>query len=100
VATLAEKLRARETQLVDVREPGEWASGHVQGSCSLPLHRLKDPDAIATDSTAPLAVVCAGGMRAAFAASVIRRQARSEVIRVTGGGVGHLPSHEIPLVND
>jgi hydroxyacylglutathione hydrolase len=100
VATLAERLRARETQLIDVREPGEWASGHVQGSYSLPLHRLGDPDAIVPDGTGPLAVVCAGGMRAAFAASIIRRRARSEVIRVTGGGVGHLPSHQIPLTSD
>jgi hydroxyacylglutathione hydrolase len=101
VATLAEKLRAREAQLVDVREPDEWASGHVQGSYSLPLHRLHGRDAIALESTTrPIAVACAGGMRAAFAASVIRRRAHSEVIRVAGGGVGHLPSHEVPLTSD
>jgi hydroxyacylglutathione hydrolase len=101
VATLAEKLRAQETELVDVREPGEWATGHVQGSYSLPLHRLEGPDAIMLHgATGPLAVACAGGMRAAFAASVIRRRARSEVIRVAGGGVGHLPSHEIALTSD
>jgi glyoxylase-like metal-dependent hydrolase (beta-lactamase superfamily II)/rhodanese-related sulfurtransferase len=100
VATLAEKLRAQETQLVDVREPDEWASGHVDGSYSLPLNRLHGPDAIVLEGVSgSLAVACAGGMRAAFAASVIRRRVHSEVIRVAGGGIGHLPSHEIPLAS-
>jgi len=99
VATLAEKLRRGQIQLVDVREPDEWAAGHVQGSHSLPLHRLKDPDALALNGTSgAVAVACAGGMRAAFAASVIRGRTQSEVIRIAGGGVGHLPSHEVPLV--
>jgi hydroxyacylglutathione hydrolase len=99
VATLAERLRDRQIQLIDVREPDEWASGHVQGSHSLPLHRLKDPDAIALNGmSGAVAVACAGGMRAAFAASVIRSRTQSEVIRIAGGGVGHLPGHEVRLV--
>jgi hydroxyacylglutathione hydrolase len=98
VARLAEQLRAGEIQLIDVREPDEWDSGHVQGSHSLPLRCLKDPDAIALNgSTGAVAVACAGGMRAAFAASVIRGRTQSEVIRVAGGGVGNLPTHGIAL---
>jgi hydroxyacylglutathione hydrolase len=100
VATLAEKLRGEETQLIDVRERGEWRRGHLRGSHSVPLHRLTDPGAItAPPMTAPrsLAVACAGGMRAAFAASVLRRSGGLEVVRVAGGGVGDLPRHGIAL---
>jgi hydroxyacylglutathione hydrolase len=101
VATLAERLRDGEIRLIDVREPDEWASGHVQGSHnSLPLHRLKNPDAIALNgNTGPVAVACAGGMRAAFAASVIRGRTQSEVIRVAGGGVGTLAAHGVTLTS-
>jgi hydroxyacylglutathione hydrolase len=99
VATLTEKLRRREIRLVDVRERDEWESGHVPGSHSVPLHRLTAPDASAPNGGGePLAVVCAGGARAAFAASVIRRSEQAEVIRVVGGGVGDLPIHGFTLV--
>jgi hydroxyacylglutathione hydrolase len=98
VATLVERLRRDEIQLIDVRERGEWRRGHVAGSRSVPLHRLADPDALASSRTSgSLAVACAGGMRAAFAASVIRRWGHAEVMRVAGGGVGDLPRHGVAL---
>jgi hydroxyacylglutathione hydrolase len=98
VATLADRLRDDGTRLVDVRERDEWSSGHVEGSRSLPLHRLADSGALAPErATDPLVVACAGGIRAAFAASVIRRWGHSNVIRVSGGGVGNLPTHGIVL---
>jgi hydroxyacylglutathione hydrolase len=98
VATLAERLRDQGTRLIDVRERDEWSSGHVAGSRSLPLYRLADASALAPESsTGPLAVACAGGIRAAFAASVIRRWGHANVIRVAGGGVGNLPTHGIAL---
>jgi glyoxylase-like metal-dependent hydrolase (beta-lactamase superfamily II)/rhodanese-related sulfurtransferase len=101
VPTLAQRLGREEIQLIDVRERDEWESGHVQGSQSLPLHQLTDPDAIGLEqSGGPLAVICAGGIRAAFAASVIRGWGHAEVIRVSGGGVGNLPAHGIALVVD
>jgi rhodanese-related sulfurtransferase len=101
VATLAEKLGNEQIQLIDVREREEWESGHVRGSHSLPLRRLTDPNAIRPEqSDGPLVVVCAGGMRAAFAASVIRGWGHTEVIHVNGGGIGNLPAHGIRLVTD
>jgi hydroxyacylglutathione hydrolase len=97
-ATLVERLRRDEIQLIDVRERDEWRRGHLRGSRSVPLHRLADPDAIAPSrTTGSLAVACVGGARAAFAASVIRRSGHAEVIRVAGGGVGDLPRHGVAL---
>jgi hydroxyacylglutathione hydrolase len=97
VATLAERIGAG-ANVIDVREPGEWRSGHVAGSHSLPLHELAHSGSFGSgDRPGPLAVVCAGGLRAAFAASVIRRSVAREVIRVAGGGVGDLPRHGIAL---
>jgi rhodanese-related sulfurtransferase len=43
------------------------------------------------------AVACAAGARAAFAASLLRRSGRSDVVRVAGGGIGDLGAHGIEL---
>jgi rhodanese-related sulfurtransferase len=96
LATLSQKLAGREALLIDVRERDEWLRGHLDGSLSVPLSRLLDVG-IASVGDGPVAVACAGGMRAAFAASVIRRAVDSEVVRVVRGGVGDLPRYGISL---
>ncbi len=98
VDRLAGGLRADEVDLVDVRELAEWLGGHVAGSHHVPLNRLRD---VASVPTAPsgrvTAVACAAGVRAAFAASLLRRAGRADVVRVAGGGVADLGSRGIEL---
>ncbi len=84
--------------LIDVREQSEWIAGHVDGSQHLPLHRLRELDAdLAAADGRMTAVACAGGVRAAFAASLLRRAGRPDVVRVDGGGVPDLASRGIEL---
>jgi rhodanese-related sulfurtransferase len=45
------------------------------------------------------AVACAAGARAAFAASLLRRAGRRDVVRVAGGGVPDLPGRGIELAH-
>jgi glyoxylase-like metal-dependent hydrolase (beta-lactamase superfamily II)/rhodanese-related sulfurtransferase len=88
---LADGLRRRSVDLVDVREPSEWVAGHIPGSHHVPLHRLRDVQSIVLPQRGrTTAVACAAGMRAAFAASLLRRAGRTDVVRVAGGGVGDL----------
>jgi rhodanese-related sulfurtransferase len=98
VERLAEDLRDGDVSLVDVRERPEWLAGHVGGSTHLPLARLGD---VATLPAGPAgrvtAVACAAGARAAFAASLLRRAGRTDVVRVAGGGIGDLPARGIEL---
>jgi hydroxyacylglutathione hydrolase len=85
-------------ELVDVREQSEWAEGHVDGSHHVPLNRLRHVGSVPTPPAGrTTAVVCAAGVRAAFAASLLRRAGRHDVVRVAGGGVPDLPSRGIPL---
>lgn len=99
LAQLADSLRTDAVELIDVREPEEWRDGHVAGSRHLPLHRLRDVPAAADPPAMarPTAVACAGGIRAAFAASVLRRAGRQGVVRVAGGGIGDLAGFGIGL---
>jgi glyoxylase-like metal-dependent hydrolase (beta-lactamase superfamily II)/rhodanese-related sulfurtransferase len=95
---LADGLRADTVELVDVREPSEWEIGHVPGSHSVPLSRLRDVSrAPATGNGRVTAVACAGGRRAAFAASVLRRAGRQNIVRVAEGGVPSLVAYGIDL---
>jgi rhodanese-related sulfurtransferase len=95
---LAASIRARAVDLVDVREDPEWVTGHVVGSHHVPLHRLRDGRSVdLPDNGLPIAVACAAGIRAAFAASLLRRAGRRDVVRVSGGGVPDLDGHGIEL---
>jgi rhodanese-related sulfurtransferase len=71
-------------QIVDVRRPGEYASGHVPGAVALPLDRLEAGTA-KLDSARPLAVVCGSGYRSSTATSLLRRQGFARLHNVAGG---------------
>ena len=95
---LAAELRADTVDLIDVREPRDWAQGHVRGSMNVPLHRLREVSAEALpDGGRTTAVACAAGACAAFAASLLRRSGRPDVVRVSGGGVPDLGAHGLEL---
>ena len=95
---LAAGLRHDAVDLVDVREQSEWDLGHVEGSHHLPLARLADVEALTTGGERVTAVACAAGVRAAFAASLLRRAGRPDVVRVAGGGIPDLARRGIELV--
>jgi hydroxyacylglutathione hydrolase len=95
---LAHGLRDAAVELVDVRESSEWVTGHVRGSHHVPLHRLRDvADVQLPERGRTTAVACAAGARAAFAASLLRRAGRQDVVRVAGGGVVDLGAYGIQL---
>lgn len=95
---LAASLRERAVDLVDVREESEWVTGHVAGSHHVPLHRLRDGRSVGLPENGHVtAVACAAGLRAAFAASLLRRAGRRDVVRVAGGGVPDLDRLGIEL---
>jgi rhodanese-related sulfurtransferase len=85
-------------QLIDVREEREWRDGHVDGSHHVPLNRLREVGLVPEPADGrTTAVACAAGVRAAFAASLLRRAGRDSVVRVAGGGVPDLPSRGVEL---
>lgn len=60
-------------QIVDVREPREWAAEHIEGAVHIPLgelpHRLEQ-----LDRARPVVTVCRSGARSAQAATLLRAQ--------------------------
>lgn len=97
VEQLAAALHQDSVQLVDVRDASEWLAGHVPGSHHLPLERLREDQGSRLPNGRTTAVACTGGMRAAFAASLMRSVGRHDVVRVADGGVFDLPAHGVDL---
>jgi glyoxylase-like metal-dependent hydrolase (beta-lactamase superfamily II)/rhodanese-related sulfurtransferase len=80
------ELRVDDVQVIDVRERSEWDAGHLDGSTHVPWHDIRSvPDGL--DPSAPIAVICASGQRAATAASLVARAGAEHVIHVVDGGV-------------
>jgi rhodanese-related sulfurtransferase len=85
--TQATQLINREDALViDVRDPGEFAAGHVLGAKHLPLARLDPPGVdLAKRKDRPVIVYCDGGDRASKAAAALRKQGFTRVATLAGG---------------
>jgi rhodanese-related sulfurtransferase len=71
------QVEAGQAVLVDVREPGEWAAGHVDGAVSYPLSELNsttDPQQLKERLPADKIVYthCAAGKRSVRAAEILK----------------------------
>jgi rhodanese-related sulfurtransferase len=70
--------------LVDVREPGEYQAGHLEGALNIPLGQLPARmDELPRDRI--MFVHCKGGYRSSAATSLLLRAGFRDVANVTGG---------------
>ena len=84
VGALERLLDDSDMTVLDVRQPAEWAEGHIRGAkfitgAEIP-ERLNE-----LSMTEPLAVVCGSGYRSAVIASFLRARGHNEVHSVIGG---------------
>ncbi len=89
-------LQARGVPVVDVREPTEFAAGHVPGASSIPRGVLEfeidgHPDVNCTRDPAlahrdqPIVLYCRSGGRSALAAEALQRLGFAEPLSLAGG---------------
>ncbi|NVO30625.1 HesA/MoeB/ThiF family protein [Hymenobacter lapidiphilus] len=72
--------------LLDVREPHEYAAGHLPGAVSLPLSQL-DARAAEVPATGPVVVYCQGGTRSARALERLQAGRGLENLQSLEGGL-------------
>ncbi len=70
--------------VIDVREPSEYADGHIAGATLIPLGTLPDNlSSVPTDQ--PVVLVCHSGNRSGQAYSYLTQQGYTNVHNMTGG---------------
>ena len=82
----AEALLADGHLLLDVREPDEYEQGAIPDSLHIPRGNLEsNVENRVTDRDQPMVVMCAGGVRSAFAADTLQQLGYTDVISMEGG---------------
>lgn len=89
-------LQARGVPVIDVREPAEYAAGHVPGAASIPrgvlefevdghpaVNGLSDPALAHRDQ--PVVLYCRSGGRSALAAEALLRLGFAQPLSLAGG---------------
>ncbi len=71
--------------VVDVREPHEYAAGHIPGAVNMPLSRFA-PDALPKGTA--IVLVCQAGGRSAKALTQARRAGRADIRHYAPGTGG------------
>jgi len=80
--TAAKTLEEKRAALIDVREPGEFATVRVPGSTNVPLSSFED--GIASLPPGDLMILCARSPRAFAAAELLAKRGRDSAV-VEGG---------------
>ncbi len=82
-ATEAQSLK--NAIFLDVREPDEWASGHIPDAVNQPLSRLTSGEVRTPPNDQPCVVYCAGGSRGELAARLLKQAGHPDVRNLRGG---------------
>ena len=75
--------RRDEVQFLDVREPYEWAAGHIDGATHVPMGELTERQGEIADDRL-VVCVCRSGSRSAMVTQALRR-AGYEAENLEGG---------------
>ena len=96
---VAEELASADPPLVlDIRNPREWATKHIDGSVNIPLNHLQERIAeIPRDRR--IAVHCAGGYRSSIAASILHQYGITNLIEMAGG-LAAWEAAKLPVVSE
>ncbi len=86
-----ESILAAGARLVDVREPDEYASGHVPGAISIPLGQVPDRIDDCCVSGETTYMICRSGARSANACEFLEGHAH-DVVNVVGGTMAWIMS--------
>src|SRR5947209_20192902 len=86
-----EMLDKGDVQLIDVREPHEFSSGHLPGAKLIPLATLPTK-AADLDDAKPILFVCGVGQRSALAAEYAAAAGKENLYNIDGGTEGWVKS--------
>jgi phage shock protein E len=77
------QLKQQGAVIIDVRSPGEFKGGHIQGAINIPLQSIQS-SLNKIPKGKPIITCCASGMRSSSAKSILKSAGYSDVHN--GGG--------------
>lgn len=89
---------ATDAVILDVREPNEYAAGHVPGAVSIPLGELRARAAEVPEVAGRLPVICRSGVRSQKAAEFLAD--RGVAVANVVGGTAAWAAAGRPLVSE
>ena len=90
---LAEQIGSQHVSVIDVREPIEYASGHIPGSLNVPLSQLGQAHLPA----APLVLVCQSGNRSAKGVQTLLERGYAHPVTDLEGGLPSWQQAGLPV---
>lgn len=88
-AEVVNLINRRDALVLDVREPGEFKSGHIRNARNIPLSQLKDRvKELEKQKARPIVVSCASGNRSYNASRLLREHGFNEVFALRKGLMG------------
>jgi len=83
---LANQVNGTDYFIIDVREPDEFAAGHIEGAVNMPLHELlSHMNEFPESKTAPILIYCHTQKRATHALVILREIGYTNVWNLEGG---------------
>ncbi|MDO1447498.1 rhodanese-like domain-containing protein [Rhodocytophaga aerolata] len=81
---LAKRLQQSPLEVVDVRKPTEYETGHMENASNVPLDYINDHMA-ELNKYSELYLYCAGGYRSMITASILRARGFEKLVNIEGG---------------
>ncbi|WP_437399143.1 rhodanese-like domain-containing protein [Flagellimonas lutimaris] len=84
---IKQEVVGKNVQLVDVRTPNEYNSGHIDNAVNFDLSRQKAfiQQINTLDKDKPVYLYCAVGSRSAYAAKILEREGFTKIFDYSGG---------------
>jgi rhodanese-related sulfurtransferase len=82
-------INQKDALVLDVRDPGEYAQGHILNARNIPLNELESRiKEIERYKARPVICTCATGSRSGGAAGILRKHGFTTVVNLSGGVAG------------
>jgi rhodanese-related sulfurtransferase len=89
VAAAVSLINRRDAVIVDVREPGEFQSGHIPNARNMAVEKIGEgAKGLEKFKSKPILVVCQSGTRSGQAVRALQAQGFTEVVALAGGMSG------------
>ncbi len=92
------KMNEAETVVIDVREPDEFVTGHIENAISMPLSSLPEQlQKLAAYKQTPVLIACKSGARASSAGKILTKAGFENIQVITGGMDAWTDDYKLPI---